>query len=304
MKQQTQAYLLALLAVLFWSTIATAFKITLRHIGIELLLFYATLTSIVIVTAILLYRSRLKSAFSLSRNQVLHSAVLGFLNPFLYYLVLLKAYDLLRAQEAGTLNYIWPLVMTLLSIPILKQKISWKSVVAIFISFIGLMTISTRGRIMSLDFSDPFGVALAIGSAFIWGFYWIYNVKDNRDTLQKLLMNFLFGMAYITIYLAIKGISFAPPEKGLLGSVYLGTFELGITFVIWLNALSKSETTAKVSQLIYLSPFISLFFIQFVAGEKIITPTVIGLVLIITGIFLQQFFEHKKEIKSQKDRRA
>ena len=300
MKQQTQAYLLALLAVLFWSTIATAFKITLRHIGIELLRFYATITSAIIVTAILLYRSKLLSTFRINSRQVLHSAFLGFLNPFLYYLVLLKAYDLLRAQEAGTLNYIWPLVMTLLSIPILKQKISWKSVVAIFISFIGLMTISTRGRIMSLDFSDPFGVALAIGSAFIWGFYWIYNVKDNRDTLQKLLMNFLFGMVYITIYLAIKGISFVPPEKGLLGSVYLGTFELGITFVIWLNALSKSETTAKVSQLIYLSPFISLFFIQFVAGEKIITPTIIGLVLIITGIFLQQYFEREKKMKSQR----
>jgi len=300
MKQQTQAYLLALLAVLFWSTIATAFKITLRHINIELLLFYATITSVIIVTIILLSRSRLLSTFRINRSQYLHSAVLGFLNPFLYYLVLLKAYDLLRAQEAGTLNYIWPLVMTLLSIPILKQKISWKGIVAIFISFTGLVTISTRGRILALDFSDPFGVALAVGSAFIWGFYWIYNVKDHRDTLQKLLLNFIFGLIYISVYISLKGIDFAPPQKGLLGSVYIGIFELGITFIIWLNALSKSETTAKVSQLIYLSPFISLFFIQFVAGEKIITATIIGLILIITGIFLQEYFERKRKKEEQK----
>ncbi len=295
MKQQTQAYILALTAVLFWSTIATAFKITLRHINIELLLLYATLTSVFIVTVILLYRSKFISSFRINRSQILHSAVLGFLNPFLYYLVLLKAYELLKAQEAGTLNYIWPLVMTLLSIPILKQKISWKGIVAIFISFAGLVTISTRGHVLALDFSDPYGVALAVGSAFIWGFYWIYNVKDNRETLQKLLMNFIFGLIYILIYIGIRGIDLIPPKNGLIGSVYIGFFELGITFIIWLNALSKSETTAKISQLIYLSPFISLFFIQFIAGEKIIPATIVGLILIITGIFLQQYFEQNRK---------
>lgn len=293
MKQQTQAYLLALLAVLFWSTIATAFKITLRHADIAVLLFYATLTSIAIVAVILLIRGKLQDAFRISRKQLTHSAILGFLNPFLYYIVLLQAYDLLRAQEAGTLNYIWPLVITLLSVPILKQKISWKSIIAIFISFAGIVIISTRGNVLSLEFSDPFGVMLAVGSAFIWGFYWIYNVKDKRQTLQKLLLNFLFGLVYIIIYMSAIGSDIFPSFKGFAGSVYLGTFELGITFIVWLNALSKSENTARVSQLIYLSPFISLFFIQFVVKEAIIPATIVGLILIITGIFLQHYFERK-----------
>lgn len=291
MKQQTQAYLLALLAVLFWSTIATAFKITLRHAEIAVLLFYATITSVGIVALILLGRGKLREAFRISRKQFAHSAILGFLNPFLYYIVLLQAYDLLRAQEAGTLNYIWPLVITLLSVPILKQKISWKSIVAIFISFAGIVIISTQGKILSLEFSDPFGVALAVGSAFIWGFYWIYNVKDHRQTLQKLLLNFICGLVYIIIYMTAIGADIFLSFKGLAGSVYLGTFELGITFIVWLNALSKSENTARVSQLIYLSPFISLFFIQFVIKETIIPATIVGLVLIVTGIFLQHYFE-------------
>ncbi|MCF8232260.1 MAG: DMT family transporter [Bacteroidales bacterium] len=299
MKQQTQAYLLALLAVLFWSTIATAFKVTLQHANIEIILFYATLTSIVIVTAILTYRSKFLSSFTISPRQYFHSAILGFLNPFLYYLVLLEAYDLLRAQEAGTLNYIWPLVLTLLSIPILKQKISWKSVIAIFISFVGLMVISTRGRILSLDFSHPLGVILAVGSAFIWGFYWIYNVKDKRETLQKLLLNFVFGLIYLVIYVAIRDIELFPTEKGLMGSIYIGCFELGITFIIWLNALSKSDKTSKVSQLIYLSPFISLFFIHYIVkGEHIIPATIVGLILIVAGIFMQQYFERPRKNKA------
>ena len=47
---------------------------------------------------------------------------MGLHNPFLYYLVLLTAYKLLPAQEAGTLNYIWPLVLVLLSIPLLDKN--------------------------------------------------------------------------------------------------------------------------------------------------------------------------------------
>ena len=63
---------------------------------------------------------------------------------------------------------------------------------------------------------------------------------------------------------------------------------MGITFVLWLMALNYSVTTAKVSNLIFLSPFIALFFIRFFVGEKILPTTVFGLILIIAGILLQQ----------------
>ena len=40
----------------------------------------------------------------------------------LYYLILLKAYQLLPAQVAQPLNMIWPVILVFLSVPILKQK--------------------------------------------------------------------------------------------------------------------------------------------------------------------------------------
>jgi drug/metabolite transporter (DMT)-like permease len=76
---------------------------------------------------------------------------------------------------------------------------------------------------------------------------------------------------------------------GLLGATYVGIFEMGITFVIWLKALKFSKTTARVSNLIYLSPFLSLVFIYLFVGEQILFSTVIGLILIVVGIFVQQY---------------
>ena len=200
---QRKAYLLALLAVLFWSTIGSAFKITLAFVSYYDLVFWAVLNG----TAVLFIYNRFTKTplqfRKLSKNNWFHSAVMGFLNPFLYYLVLIKAYSLLEAQVASTLNYFWPIVLVLLSIPLLGQKIKPRGLIAIFISFAGIIIISTKGNILSLEFSSSLGVALAIGSAFLWAVYWILNLKDSRGESEKILLNMIFGLFYLIVYFVL-----------------------------------------------------------------------------------------------------
>jgi drug/metabolite transporter (DMT)-like permease len=234
----------------------------------------------------------------ITKAELLNSAFLGLLNPFLYYVVLLKAYELLPAQEAGTLNYIWPLVLVLLSIPMLKQKITGWSILAILVSFFGIILISTHGQVFTFRFTSPVGVMLALGSAIFWALYWIFNMKDRREEVTKLFLNFCFGFLYIfltIIILRLLGRQWNRypilPWQGIVGSVYLGIFEMGITFILWLMALKLSSTTAKVSNLIYLSPFISLILIHFFVGEVILLSTVIGLLFIVGGIIIQQYLK-------------
>jgi drug/metabolite transporter (DMT)-like permease len=61
-----------------------------------------------------------------------------------------------------------------------------------------------------------------------------------------------------------------------------------VTFVFWLKALKYSENTAKVGNLIFLSPFLSLIFIHFLLGERILPSTFAGLGLIVAGLILQR----------------
>ncbi len=293
MKPQKKAYLFAFAAIACWSTIGSAFKISLRYLEpMELLLISSLVASLVLFT-ILLVQGKVGLLGSLSFREVLWSAFLGFINPFLYYAVLLKAYDLLRAQEAGTLNYIWPLVLVLLSIPMLKQKISFVSIAAIAISFVGIIVISIHpDRVGDPDGAGhPVGVVLAIGSAVLWALYWIFNVRDKREAVSKLFLNFCFGFLYSLIAVIFSGSPHLPGWQGVAAGCYVGLFEMGITFVLWLYALKYSSTTAKVSNLIYLSPFISLILIHFTIGETIMPSTVIGLLLIVTGIIVQQYLK-------------
>jgi drug/metabolite transporter (DMT)-like permease len=251
-------------------------------------LLISTLVAIIILFIILLAGKKLNNLKGVSFRDLSWSAFLGLLNPFLYYTVLLKAYDLLPAQEAGTLNYIWPLVLVILSIPLLKQRISILSILAIFISFFGILLISTHGHIINFKFSNPYGVLLALGSAVFWALYWIFNTRDKMEAVTRLFLNFCFGFVYILITVMLLRPFKMPVWQGLAGSVYIGIFEMGITFVFWMMALKMSKTTAQVSNLIYLSPFISLVLIYVLVGETIFISTIVGLVFIVSGILIQQ----------------
>lgn len=288
MTNQKRAYLFAIITILLWSTIASAFKVSLKFLDYFQLLFFSSLFSCCILFIILTLQGKIELVKKTSGKELLYSALIGILNPFLYYLVLLKAYSLLKAQEAGTLNYIWPIILVLLSVPFLKQRIHWLSFIAIFISFAGIIIISTEGNISSLEFKEPLGVMLAIGSSVFWALFWIFNIKDQRDEVLKLFLNFAFGTVYVLIALlcfsGFQSVSF----EGIAGALYIGLFEMGLTYVIWLRALKLSSNTASVANLVYLSPFISLVVIRSVIGEKILVSTVIGLILIICGIGVQQ----------------
>jgi len=290
MEKQESAYIYAIIAVLFWSTVASAFKVTLRYLDFLQLLFFASIASIIVLFLILLIQNKLSLFKEYSTKNYLHSVMLGFLNPFLYYVVLFKAYSLLPAQEAQPLNYTWSIMLVLLSIPLLKQKIGFKSIFAIFISYFGVFIISTRGDILGLTFTNLYGVFLALGSAVIWALFWIYNIKDQRDEVAKLFLNFSFGFIFILITMLLSSRMRIPAISGLAGATYVGLFEMGITFVLWLKALKLSRTTAQVSNLIYLSPFLSLVLIHLVVGEKILLSTIIGLIFIVAGIMLQQYY--------------
>lgn len=288
MDKTRQSYIYAGLAILFWSTIPTAFKICLSGLAILPMLTIASVTSTLALFIIILSGKKTGLLKNNSRRDLINSALLGLINPFLYYLILLKAYQLLPAQVAQPLNMIWPIILVFLSVPVLKQKIESKSFVALFISFIGVYIISSQGNLFNPGHADIRGILLATGSSVFWAFYFILNVKDKRDEAVKLFLNFLAGSVYLIAALCITG---KWPEtigfKGMASAVYIGLFEMGITFYFWLKALQMASTTDKISNLVYLAPFLSLIFVYFILHEPVFYTTPAGLLLIVSGIMIQ-----------------
>jgi drug/metabolite transporter (DMT)-like permease len=290
---QQRAILYALASVLCWSTVATAFKLALRDLGVPALVLYSTLTSAVVLSVIVLSGKRRSGIRGLTRRDVFLSALMGLLNPFAYYLVLFRAYDLLPAQEAQPLNYTWPIVLSLMAALLLGQKLRGRDVVAMAISFCGVIVISTRGELAGLGFTNPEGVALAVGSSVIWASYWILNMRSTIEPVLRLALNFCAGAVYIGAFVLLSGSNVSTPSSGVIAAAYIGLFEMGLTFVLWMSALRHARSAATVSNLVYLSPFLSLLIIAAVLRENIYPSTIIGLVLIVGGILWQQFGERE-----------
>ncbi|NQS98357.1 MAG: DMT family transporter [candidate division Zixibacteria bacterium] len=286
MTNQNRAYLFVAISVLFWSTVASAFKLALRELDFIQVLFFSTCASTLILFLILFLSGKTKQLFQQTPRSLLNSSLLGLINPTLYYLVLFKAYDLLPAQEAQPLNWIWPITLSLLSALLLKQSLGKKSIAGIFISFAGVLVISTRGDLSAVKFTNLSGDLLAVSSAVIWAFYWIFNLKDSRDPVVKLFQNFFFGSIYNAIVLLTLSEFTLSPLNGIFCSIYIGLFEMGITFIVWLKALSLARNSASVANFAYITPLLSLVFIHFIVGETILFSSLAGLFLIIGGILL------------------
>ncbi len=288
MTDQVKAYLYAGIAIFFWSTVASAFKVGLQHIDFIQFLFFASWTSLLILLMINLFQGNLKHLRSVGRKDLAFSALMGALCPFAYYLVLFKAYALLPAQVAQPLNMVWPIVLVFLSVIILKQKISYTSFIALFVSFIGIYFISSQGEPGTLFIKEPFGLVLAVGSSLIWSFYWIYNVKRGMNETVQLLLNFFFASLYITLFMLFFSGLNNLDVTGTGLAVYAGIFEMGITYVLWIKAMKLSASNDKISNLVYIAPFLSLIFIHYFVGETIYVTSLIGLTLIVIGILIEK----------------
>ncbi len=288
MTRQTKAYLFGISAVLCWSTVATAFKLSLAYLSPAQLLLFASLTSSVVLGGILAWQGQLASITRLTRREYTSSLLLGALNPLIYYLILFQAYALLPAQEAQAINYTWALTMTMLAVPLLGHKLRLQDIAAALLCYLGVLVIATHGDVAGLHFSNLTGVGLALFSTLLWALYWILNTRDQRPAVLGLFLNFLFSLPLITLWCLVNGEFASIQWQGIWGAIYVGVFEMGLTFVLWLTAMKYTESTAKISNLIFIAPFLSLIFISVFLGESILTSTLYGLVLIIVGLVVQQ----------------
>ncbi len=294
--ENKKAIIYAGIAVLLWSTVATAFKIALRNLQPFELMFYSSVFSTIILFIIVIIKQQLINFKYLKIKDFLLFAFLGLLVPFGYYSILFMAYDLLPAQIAQAINFTWPIAIVILSVIIKKEKLSILKFSAIFISFIGAYIVISGGNFNNIINFNIQGVIYAFLSVFIWAVYWIINREINYDMSIALFLIFLFG----SIYALITNVMFysiaIPTITELIPALYVGLFEMSITFFVWLIALKSAKSTAIVNNIIYLTPFISLLIINYILKETIKNSTIIGLFLIVSGIVLQLILKNKNSL--------
>ena len=92
----------------------------------------------------------------------------------------------------------------------------------------------------------------------LWAFYFIYNARDNKDPVIRLFLNFFFASIYLLLGGILKEQALPGSAEGWATALYVGVFEMGVTFVLWLLAMQYAPTTDRISNLVYIAPFLNL----------------------------------------------
>jgi drug/metabolite transporter (DMT)-like permease len=287
---EKRALLFGLSAVALWSTVATAFKLTLAQFSPIQMLTIACLVSSLVLFLLCYRLNKVSQILPTLKANPRYFILSGLMNPLAYYLILFKAYDLLPASQAQAINYSWAITLTFMAAVFLHQSIRRRDYIAAGLCYLGVLIIATHGDLLALKFEQPRGVALALISTLLWAGYWILNTRNSADPVISVLLGFLVALPCTLILAAYEQADWSRQNLlGWLSAVYVGLFEMGITFFLWLTALRLTANTARISNLIFISPFISLLLLAAIIHEQIDPSTIVGLVIIVSGLAIQQY---------------
>ena len=143
---------------------------------------------------------------------------------------------------------------------------------------------------MSQDPQNRLGISLALSTSVVWAIYFLYNTRDKQEPCDPPFPQ-LCLCVWIFLLLAgiFRGQPFPDSAEGWFAALYVGVFEMGVTFVLWLMAIRLAPSSDRISNLVYLAPFPEPASSPTRCWvKKYIMTTVIGIILLVTGIVIQK----------------
>jgi len=280
-----KTYLLAGVSVLLWSTLATVSKLMLGTMSSEQLLCVSSLFAVAVLLLFCLFTGRLKKFKELSFKDIVIIILIGLPGTFLYNEFLFLGTARMQASQAFIINYLWPIMSVVFACILLKEKLSRRKGIAIVMSFLGVITVA-GGNLLDFDAGALIGAGFCVLAAVSYGAFTALNKKWHYDKWISMMLSFAVAFFLSLIICLTRGTDWTMNAGEWLGSAWNGIFVLAIATVTWALALDGGNT-AKISNLAYITPFLSLVWTALVLGEMPSVWSVGGLCLIVAGIFIQ-----------------
>lgn len=268
---------LALVAIALWGTLA-AMSVHLKHMP-PLLLVGITL---LIGSATSLHRVR-------DWRATWMQLALGVYGLFAYHLALFIALREAPAVEANLVNYLWPLLIVMLT-PLFKpgQSLTPRHIAGAMLAFLGAGLLVTGGK---LDFQWQYamGYGLALAAALIWSTFSLMSSRTGTaekpaSTAQVGLFCAVSGALSLTAHFLLER-EYSPVSTDWPWLIALGIGPMGLAFFAWDAALKRGDTRS-IGLLSYLTPLLSTLGLVLTGGGVFTTLSAIAMVLIIGGALI------------------
>ena len=279
-----RTYCLAATAILFWSSVATVTKLLMGSLSSVQVLSISALFATIFLLVANAVTGRLRLLRDYRPRDYLRTVLIGLPGTFFYYMFYYAGASMLPASQAFIINYLWPIMSVVFACLLLGERLTPRRVLAILLSFLGVAVVM-GGGLLGGDFS-LLGALLCVLGAISYGIYTALNQRAHYD--KMLSMMFYYGTAFLLTALINLALGDLPTLTlpVLLGLAYNGILTMAVANTAWLLALSGGRT-AKVSNLAYITPFLSLIWTALFLREEITVASLLGLLVIVLGILLQ-----------------
>ncbi|MFH1237746.1 MAG: DMT family transporter [Candidatus Aenigmatarchaeota archaeon] len=287
MKQLKPAYFYLALTILFWSTVPAVAKLALAELDNYQLLSYSVIVGTLSLLFINLFQRKLGLLAKYAKADYLKMFVMGILGIFLYHIFLYGSFALVPAGQANVMNYLWPVFVIVFSIPILKEKFNYKTILAVFVSFVGALIAFSGGNFYVLSGGYAAGYLLAALGAICYGLFSVLGKKFDYDKSSSMLF-YHISAAVLLIPATFLLSGFVIPKSivTVISIIILGGVVNSIGFVFWFKAI-KLGHTHKTANMVYAVPFLAMLWTYFLNSEPFSVTAIIGLVFIVAGILIQ-----------------
>ena len=281
-----KSYFYAFVSVFFWSTTTTVSKLLLHSISTMQVMAVSSVFASVFLLLVNLKKGNLPQLKTYKMRDYLVLTGVGFLGMFLYRMLLFFGVARMMASQAMIVNYLWPIMAVLAGCVFLKEKLTVRKAVAVLMSFLGVIIVTSGGNFAGISGTDMTGTLYCAVAAVLYGVFVAINKGLKYDSFVSMMIYNTVAAVCAIIGTLLSGETLLLTVPQNLGLVWVGVCNTAIGFVAWDLAM-KSGDTAKVANIAYITPFLSLVVAYVILGEPITLWSVGGLAVIVAGIFLQ-----------------
>jgi len=278
-------YIFAFVSIVLWSTMATASKILLGSQSSFQVLWASSFFAMLFMVLFNLFTGNFKKMKQYKLKDYIVMIFIGLPGTFFYYIFFYAGASILPASQAFIVNYMWPIMSVVFAWIILKEKMTVRKAVAIAVSFLGVVIV-TSADMVQLNVLVILGALCCFCDAICYGVFTALNQKFHYDKPISVLFNYSTTFVLATVFNLVQGDLFIPSPLQALGFCWNGAFTMALACMTWMWAL-ESGKTAKISNLAYITPFLSLIWTAVILKETITVNAVVGLCVIVGGIFIQ-----------------
>ena len=131
-----KTYFYAGVAIFCWSTVAATCKILLQELNNIQLLWMNSLIAGLFLLLLNICLGNFKKYKNYKLKDYFIMVAIGIPSTIFYYMFYYAGTDMLPASQAFIINYLWPIMSVMFACIILREKLTAKKLIAIFISFL------------------------------------------------------------------------------------------------------------------------------------------------------------------------